>query len=380
MAYVFISYSHHDGTEYADELYETLEAHHLNPWRDKLAITASYAWSQEIDDAIEDSYAMVVIGTKEAMQSVGVTYEWAKAMGMGIPVLAMDVDNVTKEVLQFKKSHYLDYHSPDFSESILRDLRKLKDQDSVTNVRIPFEADAELKALARQAFDSSLSFEANKQAIERLADMVDEPLACQILTNGLNKREYNVVNFILSTINNSYLKNYEPYILPKLLEFLLIKEAGVDNRRINYQKIASEMLHKIKLSSDVYTKLLNTLKSDDYSLRTKQEIFDHIWYSYHFDDKTNEALQYMLCHNDKNYFQYAKSKISSNLPHEFREKQSQFIEFLNSSLMNYIQSSGEVDKNRLVELKFLVVHNLPILGEYVTSIELAIDTKLTRFS
>ena len=350
MPYVFISYSHQDGIDYANELFTMLEAYNLTPWRDKQAITASYSWSQEIDDAIDDSYAMVVIGTKAAMQSVGVTYEWAKAMGMHIPVIALDVDNVTKDIHQFRKSHYLNYHDPEFSELLLRDLRRIKDEDGITKVRIPYEADSELKALAHQAFDSTLSFEENKQAIQRIADMVDEPLAYQILANGLNKREYSIVNHILTIMQTNQVKPFEPYVLPKLLDFLLIKDLSSDSRLVSFQTHAVNMLSVIGTS--VLNKLYNILQSNEYPTFTQTRIFDVIWRCDEFGTKAQVALGFMLAHDDEACFKYGIANIQKGMRSTTVQTQPHYIEYVKVGIQGALPFIN--DKSRLNQILDLI--------------------------
>lgn len=85
MPHVFISYKHED-LAFAQEL--TLFAQRMGVpiWLDT-NIQPGEEWREAIDKAIAEAFAVVVIMTPEARLSEYITYEWAYAMGLRIPVI-----------------------------------------------------------------------------------------------------------------------------------------------------------------------------------------------------------------------------------------------------------------------------------------------------
>src|SRR6266571_3650147 len=107
MDHVFISYKHDDG-DFAEILINRIEKAGFNTWVDNDKLHAGEDWRREIDQAIMDSFALVVIMTPEARGSEYVTYEWAFAWGAGvkvIPVLYKD----TKLHPRLESLQYLDF-------------------------------------------------------------------------------------------------------------------------------------------------------------------------------------------------------------------------------------------------------------------------------
>jgi hypothetical protein len=86
MSHIFISYSHED-YEFAENLLHNLRGAGFTPWRDVDELRAGEVWRVEIDQAIKDALAMLVIMTPVAKNSEYVTYEWAFALGVGVKVI-----------------------------------------------------------------------------------------------------------------------------------------------------------------------------------------------------------------------------------------------------------------------------------------------------
>lgn len=249
MTYAFISYSHSDGQPIAEEIYELLNARALNPWRDKKELLGGDEWSSAIDDAIDASYAMVVIATPKAMQSIGVTYEWSKAMGMGrasIKVILLCCCAKEEIPKQFSPIYWFNFEDSDFRDNIIRTLTRYQQEDGLVNICIPSNADIELKTLARLAFDVSRPLDENLNALSRLGDMLHDEVACEILIEGLNKREHSIRSHILSIMNKTHFNDTR--VIPKLKEFLLLPAAQlrqIENQwaglRSNSREILSNM-------------------------------------------------------------------------------------------------------------------------------------------
>ena len=87
MKNIFLSYSRRDIRQ-AEELRQTLLGQGYRPWIDSKP-ARSPDWRLEVDAAIQNADALIVIVTAAAANSLYVTYEWAYAMGLGAPVFAI---------------------------------------------------------------------------------------------------------------------------------------------------------------------------------------------------------------------------------------------------------------------------------------------------
>ncbi len=112
MSHIFISYNHED-SDFADALIGKIEKEGLTTWVDNDRINAGEDWRLTIDQAIKDSFALIVIMSPTAKASEYVTYEWAFAWGAGIkviPVLCKPIElHPRLETLQ-----YLDFSNYSF--------------------------------------------------------------------------------------------------------------------------------------------------------------------------------------------------------------------------------------------------------------------------
>ena len=88
MTHIFISYEHRssDFVRVLSANLEDPENGGYETWWDQ-NITGGQEWRKEIDEAIRTAFVMIIIMTPEARLSEYVTYEWALAIGLGIPVI-----------------------------------------------------------------------------------------------------------------------------------------------------------------------------------------------------------------------------------------------------------------------------------------------------
>ena len=87
MMQIFISY-HHTDEDFAEVLRAQVNADaSMAAWTFKRRLRAGDDWRLEIDHAIRMSAVLVHVMTPEAATSRYVTYEWAYAMGLGLPVV-----------------------------------------------------------------------------------------------------------------------------------------------------------------------------------------------------------------------------------------------------------------------------------------------------
>jgi hypothetical protein len=118
MKHIFISYSPRD-TRYMTTMRDNLLRIGFRPWIDRTP-RPNADWRFEIDDAIRAADGVIVIVSPAAAESVYVTYEWALALGHGVPVVPVVFANAqlhprlqTLEHFNFSgftsEAHFWDY-------------------------------------------------------------------------------------------------------------------------------------------------------------------------------------------------------------------------------------------------------------------------------
>jgi len=106
MAQVFISYKHDDG-DFALILKDRIEQAGFDAWIDD-NVQAGEEWREMIDRAIRESMALIVILSPESVASEYVTYEWAYALGAGVPVVPVMLRQTSLHS-RLDELHYLDF-------------------------------------------------------------------------------------------------------------------------------------------------------------------------------------------------------------------------------------------------------------------------------
>jgi hypothetical protein len=86
----FITHAHEDG-DFAELLQVRIEKEGHQAWVDTERLLVGTDWRREIDQAIMNSAAVLVVMSPEAKVSEYVTYEWAFAWGVGVTVIPLMV-------------------------------------------------------------------------------------------------------------------------------------------------------------------------------------------------------------------------------------------------------------------------------------------------
>lgn len=86
--HVFLSYCR-DDSDFAELTKLKLEKENTPIWMDNDRLAPGTDWRQDIDESIRQSIAMIVVMSPEARESEYVTYEWAFAWGVNIPVIPL---------------------------------------------------------------------------------------------------------------------------------------------------------------------------------------------------------------------------------------------------------------------------------------------------
>src|SRR5262249_40887760 len=100
--------------DYARQIRQQLEGNSLEYWIDVEDIGLGEEWPQKIDEALKDSYALILVVTPSALKSIYVTYEWIFALGRGIKILPLKFSQISDAELHPKLQviNYYDFTNP----------------------------------------------------------------------------------------------------------------------------------------------------------------------------------------------------------------------------------------------------------------------------
>ncbi|HEX3052586.1 MAG TPA: HEAT repeat domain-containing protein [Aggregatilineaceae bacterium] len=93
MSHIYISYSQDNG-EFVGDLIRQIEDAGFQVWADQERLRATEEWSEGIDQAIRDAFAMIVIPSPTTQASEQMMYEWMFALGVGIRILTLTLQPV----------------------------------------------------------------------------------------------------------------------------------------------------------------------------------------------------------------------------------------------------------------------------------------------
>lgn len=105
---VFISYAHADREWVKRHLKKRLTTFGFSPWLDEVRLRAGENWTEKIDEAINQSFAVIVVMTPDSFASKYVTYEWAYALGNGVKVVPILLKASEKHP-RLQNTQYLDF-------------------------------------------------------------------------------------------------------------------------------------------------------------------------------------------------------------------------------------------------------------------------------
>lgn len=127
MKHIFISYSPKDTRILADMRKQLLNAG-FKPWIDPSPRPGA-DWRFAIDDAIRASDALIIIVTPASAESVYVTYEWALALALGIPVIPVIFKQAQMHPRLVTLEHFdaTDFKEPlHFWDYFIRELKRFR--------------------------------------------------------------------------------------------------------------------------------------------------------------------------------------------------------------------------------------------------------------
>ena len=131
MNHVFISHCH-ENLKFAKGCQARLKENGFAAWRSD-NIPGGEDWRKEIDKAITEAFALVVVITPESKASEYVTYEWAFAWGAGVKVIPVLLKK-TQIHPRLESLQYLDFTTRarpwDKLVNLLREAKASKPQES----------------------------------------------------------------------------------------------------------------------------------------------------------------------------------------------------------------------------------------------------------
>lgn len=168
MNHVFISF-HRSERLFVDQVIDRIEnGAHFPTWVYTNRLRAGMFWKPEIDEALQESVAVVVIMTPDAQNSEYVAYEWTYAMGLGKPIIPL----LLKATLLHPKLEALE--PVDFTSEPLAWDEFMERLEAATAVEEEaLDEMAEISPEARQAIDNLAHSnpDVRKAAIQTLARM-----------------------------------------------------------------------------------------------------------------------------------------------------------------------------------------------------------------
>ncbi len=264
MRHVFVSYCH-DDADFAHTLDDEVRKAGFATWRD-LNLNAGENWRDGIDDGIKDAMAVVVIMSPTSRVSPYVNFEWAFALGCGVPVVPVLL-KLSEADLHPRLS---DLHGLDFSnyvsrpwENLAQGLRVIADAEREFTVRVPRDAPPVVREAAA-ALDS-MERDRRRSAIASLAQM-DLPAAIELLAEAIHHPIQEVRFGAASQLGE---KHHDLRALPTLLEALQCDNEAVKPwviSRIGQAAVPAliETLKERRLKhSDVILELLGDIGGND---------------------------------------------------------------------------------------------------------------------
>ena len=111
MKHIFISYSRRDA-DFAQSLLERVQGAGFEVWMDSI-LPVGFDWRQEIDQAIRQAFVVLVVVSPDSKGSEYVTYEWAFALGLGIKVIPLVLEDTSLHP-RLESVQHIDFTDPEY--------------------------------------------------------------------------------------------------------------------------------------------------------------------------------------------------------------------------------------------------------------------------
>ncbi len=172
MKHVFLSYCH-DDADFVHILKDQLNQSGFPTWKD-LDLQAGDDWHSEIEDAIRNAIAVVAVMSERAQASQYVNFEWAFALGAGVPVLPLLLrtrpDSLHPRLSALQALDFSNYMQRPW-DSLVQSLKTLNQMERPFTVLVPRDAPPFIQQAARNL--DSLDASERIAAIEVLSEIKD---------------------------------------------------------------------------------------------------------------------------------------------------------------------------------------------------------------
>lgn len=111
MPHAFISYSR-DDEDKAFALDSRLKSAGIETFVDDVVLRAGDEWRDTLQGALDSAFAVIVVCTQSSVASHEVSFEWAYAMGQGIPVIPLIYEPNCPLHTRLQVLQYLDFSNP----------------------------------------------------------------------------------------------------------------------------------------------------------------------------------------------------------------------------------------------------------------------------
>jgi HEAT repeat protein len=182
MSHIFISYYQGDA-DFAAVLSIHLEKAGFDTWMDKNRLRPGQDWSVEIDEAITNSHALIVIMSPEAKASEYVTYEWSFALGAGVQVIPVLYKETTLHP-RLARIQYLKFTDTTVRpwDVLIETVKEAAESSDLYAVKVPRNAPPHIKS-AILALDSAN--EADRSGAISILAQTEHPAAKAALSASL---------------------------------------------------------------------------------------------------------------------------------------------------------------------------------------------------
>ena len=183
MQQIFVSSAAAD-SDFADILVDTLTKGEFSACAGQ-GLDAAGQWSSDVDGRIREALAVVAILSPASIRTPRVNYEWAFALGCGLPVLPVLLKAAEADLHpRLRTIQHLDFtnHLNRPWNSLMNALGKLRDDQRVITLRVPRHAPPVIQRAAL-ALDSTEENE-RAAALASLGEM-DHPAAVELLAGAV---------------------------------------------------------------------------------------------------------------------------------------------------------------------------------------------------
>ncbi len=183
MRHVFVSYCH-DDADFAQILKEQLVQAGFSVWKD-LDLQAGDNWRSEIEEAIRSALAVALVLSERAAASAYVSFEWAFALGAGIPVLPLllkiQPNSLHPRLTTLQALDFSNYMLRPW-DALTRTLKALSQAERPLSVALPRDAPPFVQQAVR-SLDSSDASE--RTAAMKLLTELTDPGTREVLAEAL---------------------------------------------------------------------------------------------------------------------------------------------------------------------------------------------------